>query len=88
MALQFDPDALADIPRQDIDRIMKKIEWLWQNRDVVPHECLNENLSGFCKKRLGKYRIIYTYDDNSDNMLIHMVGLRDTIYYDAARRYS
>jgi len=80
MPLLFNPDAVEDIPRQEEDRLMKKIEWLWVNRFLVTHFPLSGDLSGFYKRRLGKYRIIYTFDENSDEMIIHLVGLRDTIY--------
>ena len=87
MSLLFDPDAFASVPPSDADRIMKKIDWLWLNREYVTHEPLSENLSGFYKRRLGKYRIVYTYDNDSDNMVVRLVGLRDTIYKDADKRY-
>lgn len=87
MSLLFDPDALTSVPRSDVDRIMKKIDWLWLNREYVTHETLSENLSGFYKRRLGKYRILYTYDNDSNDMVIRLVGLRDTIYKDADKRY-
>ena len=50
------------------------------NRRAVSHDSLGYNLSGFYKRRLGKYRIIYTYDDESDEMVIRLVGTRDEIY--------
>ena len=87
MALLFDPDAFPSIPRQDTEHIMKKIEWLWLNREYVTHKPLRENLSGFYKRRLGSYRILYSYDNNSDDMIIRLVGLRDTIYKDADKYY-
>jgi mRNA interferase RelE/StbE len=86
MSLLYDPDALVSIPHNDIDRVMKKIDWLWLNREFVTHESLSENLSEFYKRRLGKYRIIYTYDNDSDDMVIRLAGLRDTIYKEADKR--
>jgi mRNA-degrading endonuclease RelE of RelBE toxin-antitoxin system len=59
---------------------MAKIEWLWTNRRSVKHFPLSGNLSRFSKRRVGKYRIIYTYEPNSDDMVIRLVGLRDDIY--------
>lgn len=87
MALLFDPDALSSVPRKDVERIMKKIDWLWLHREYITHESLSENLSGFYKRRLGKYRILYTYDDDSDDMVIRLAGLRDTIYKNADKYY-
>jgi len=80
MALRFDPDAFKDIPRNEFERLMKKIDWLWVNRFLVTHFPLSGGLSGFFKRRVGKYRIIYRYDEASDEMIIHLVGLRDSIY--------
>jgi len=87
MALLFDPEAFSSIPHSDADRILKKIDWLWLNREYVTHEPLGENLRGFYKRRLGKYRILYTYDNDSDDMIVHLVGLRDTIYKHADKRF-
>jgi mRNA interferase RelE/StbE len=82
MALLFAPDAFKDIQNSEIDRINRKINWLWVNRQLVKHEPLRWDLSGYFKRRLGNYRIIYTYDEASDEMVIHLVGLRDSIYQD------
>jgi len=43
------------------------------------------NLSEFYKKRLGKYRIIYTYDDNADELIVRLVDTRDDIYKKARK---
>lgn len=85
MALLFDPDAFSSIPHKDADRLMKKIDWLWLNREYVTHQPLSEKLSEFYKRRVGKYRILYIYDNDSDDMVICLLGLRDTIYKDAER---
>jgi mRNA-degrading endonuclease RelE of RelBE toxin-antitoxin system len=80
MALLFDEDALSDVPPDDLRRIIQKTEWLWTNRKAVTHYPLSQNLSGFYKRRVGKYRIIYTYDSNPDELVIRLVGTRDDIY--------
>ena len=85
MALLFDPAAFTDIPKHHLGRLMRKIDWLWVNRMVIRHHQLSENLIGFYKRRLGKYRILYSYDSDSDDMVIYLVGLRDTIYRNASR---
>jgi mRNA-degrading endonuclease RelE of RelBE toxin-antitoxin system len=86
MSLLFDPEAMSEIPHSDTARITEKIDWLWQNRDNLTHIPLSHNLSNFFKRRFGKYRIIYSYGNNSSDMIIHLVGLRDTIYQDAAKK--
>ncbi|MCH8826639.1 MAG: type II toxin-antitoxin system RelE/ParE family toxin [Chloroflexi bacterium] len=80
MGLLYHPDALKGLPPQDAKRIKDKIDWLWANRYVVNHFPLRENLSGFYKRRIGRYRIIYTYDSNPDDMVVRLVGSRDDIY--------
>jgi len=80
MGLLFDAKALDKIPLEDAKRIKQKIDWLWANRGAVNHLPLGENLSGFFKRRIGRYRIIYTYECNPDTMVIRLVGPRDTIY--------
>ena len=84
MALLFAPDAFKDIQGSETDRIMRKINWVWENRFLVKHEPLRWDLSGYFKRRVGNYRIIYTYDEPSDQMTIHLVGLRDSIYQNVA----
>ncbi len=80
MGLSFDSDALTSIPQRDAPRLKAKIDWLWANPVVVNHFPLSENLSGFYIRRVGQYRIIYSFEANPDDMVIHRVGLRDDIY--------
>jgi mRNA interferase RelE/StbE len=80
MALLFDKDALSEIRPHDLRRLIAKAEWLWVNRRAVTHHALSRNLSGFYKRRLGNYRIIYTYDDALDELTIRLAGTRDAIY--------
>jgi len=88
MALLFDKDAFTGIPAQDIQRLLTKIQWLWANRRAITHESLAGNLVGFYKRRAGKYRIIYTYDDSPDELVIRLVGTRDEIYKEAPKRLA
>ena len=85
--LLFDPDALSGIPQLEGERILEKTDWLWDNRGVIIHHPLRHELSGYYKRQLGRYRIIYSYDDNLDEMVIHLVGTRDSIYKDAIKRF-
>ncbi len=81
----IDPDALSGIPSQDAERVLTKISWLWANRREVTHHPLSGNLSGFYKRRLGKYRIIYTYDNDADKLVVRLAGTRDDIYEDSSK---
>lgn len=85
MPLLFVPDALESVPNREMEPIKRKIDWLWVNRMVVTHLPLHGNLSGFFKRPWGKYRIIYSYDKVLDEMVIRLVGLRDSIYQDIQR---
>ena len=80
MPLRYDPDALDGLPSNQLGRARTKIEWLWANRAAVNHEQLRHDLNPFYKRRAGDLRIIYTYDEESDEMVIWLVGLRDDIY--------
>jgi mRNA-degrading endonuclease RelE of RelBE toxin-antitoxin system len=86
--LLFDPEAFSDVPKSESGRILKKIEWLWDNRKIVVHHPLRHELSGFYKRVLGKYRIIYGYDNDPDKMIIYLIGTRDTIYEEAVKKFQ
>ena len=86
--LRFDPDAFSGLPHPESERILKKIERLWEDRSISVHYPLRHELSGYYKRRLGKYRIVYSYDENTDEMIIHLAGTRDSIYKDATRKLS
>ena len=83
----FAPDALSGIPQVEGERILEKTDWLWDNRGIIIHHPLRHGLSGYCKRQLGRYRIIYSYDENPDEMVIHLVGTRDSIYKDAIKKF-
>ena len=80
MPLFLAPDAFKGIPQDQKERFIRKIDWLWVNRMVVTHQPLHGELSGFFKRRVGDYRIIYTYDNPADEMVIHLIGHRSSIY--------
>jgi len=86
--LLFDPDAFSDIPRFERIQLIDKIQWIWVNRRMIDHHPLRHDLTGFYKRQKGKYRIIYSYDENPDEMIIHLAGTRDTIYKDAIKKFG
>lgn len=86
--LRFDPDAFSGLSHPENERILKKIERLWGDRSISVHHPLRYELSGYYKRRLGKYRIIYSYDETTDAMIIHLAGIRDSIYKDAIKKLS
>jgi mRNA interferase RelE/StbE len=80
MPLLFVSDALDGIPQKEKETLLRRIDWLWINRMMITHHPLHGDLAGFYKRRVGNYRIIYTYDNPVDEMVIHLVGHRDSIY--------
>ncbi|MEX2599348.1 MAG: hypothetical protein WD533_06800 [Dehalococcoidia bacterium] len=47
---------------------------------MANHLPLSANLAGFYKRRVGIYRIIYTWGPDPDDMVVYKVGTRDDIY--------
>ena len=80
MPLLYSPGAFESVPRKDGKHIRKKIEWVWAHRKEIMHHPLKDNLSGYFKRRHDPYRIIYSYDNDDDCMIVHLVGTRNTIY--------
>jgi mRNA interferase RelE/StbE len=88
MPLFYDSKVFENIPREDLGRIKKKIDWLWVNREYIKHLPLGENLAGFYKLRVGNYRVLYEYAVPNDEIRICLIGTRDTIYRDADKKYN
>jgi len=84
--LQFDPNAFSNIPRVEREQLVDKAQWLWVNRKTIDHHPLRHDLAGLYKRRKGKYRIIYSYDDGPDEMIVLLAGTRDAIYEDAIKK--
>ena len=85
--LQFAPDAFSGIPRLEREQLLDKVQWIWVNRRMIDHHPLRHDLTGLYKRQKGKYRIIYSYDDGSDEMVVLLAGTRDTIYIDAIKKF-
>jgi len=54
---------------------------------MIDHHPLRHDLVGLYKRQKGKYRIIYSYDDGPDEMIILLAGLQSipSELYDAAK---
>jgi len=85
--LLFDQNAFPDIPRFEREQLLDKIQWIWANRKMINHHPLRHDLTALYKRQRGKYRIIYSYDDGPDEMIVLLAGKRDTIYEDAIRKF-
>lgn len=64
------------------ERILRKIRWLCENFEGVSPQALSANLSGLFKLRIGDYRVIYSFDRDTQLLTIHKVGHRREIYSD------
>lgn len=69
---------LRDLPRQDVRRILERIESLAE--DPRPPGC--EKLSGEERYRVrqGRYRIIYAIEDHALVVMVVKVGHRRDVY--------
>jgi mRNA-degrading endonuclease RelE of RelBE toxin-antitoxin system len=80
MGILLAPKAFCDVARNEIGLLERKLNWLWINRKIISHLALHGDMKDFFKRKVGKYRIIYTYDEEQDEMIIHLIGNRDSIY--------
>jgi len=69
---------LRPIPKQDVQRILKRIDGLADD----PRPARSEKLSGDEKYRIrqGNYRILYMIEDNIITVTIVKVGHRRNVY--------
>ena len=88
MPLSYDPNAFDKVPKKDIRMLVSKMEWVWKHRHEIRHLSLKDNLVGYYKRRIDPYRIIYSYENDRDTMIVHLIGTRDEIYQDAQRQLS
>lgn len=76
-------EAEEDVAGLDTDarrRIFEKLKWFQEHFDEVTPFPLNAEWHGFFKLRIGDYRIIYTVDDSTYVVTIHLVDRRDRVY--------
>ena len=85
MALRYDPDAFEHVPPSEYQKLTRKCEWLWTNRQTLSHTALRHDLNPFLRRPVGAYRIIYTYDNDQDEMVIRLIAHRNVVYKRASR---
>ena len=79
----FTTEAEADLSRFDkpiVQRILKKIRWLAENFNLIIPEALVGQWQGLYKLRVGNYRVLYCFDKNKQQIIVHLVGHRRNIY--------
>ncbi|MGB0562555.1 MAG: type II toxin-antitoxin system RelE family toxin [Spirulinaceae cyanobacterium] len=83
--VEFTSSAIAELGKVSKEvqkRVLRKVRWLGENFDAVTPQPLAANLKGLFKLRVGDYRVIYSWDSDSQCITIHKVGHRRDIYTD------
>jgi mRNA interferase RelE/StbE len=81
--VQFTPDAEGDLSHLSkfvAQRVLKKIRWLAENFELVTPVPLTGEFRGLCKLRVGDYRVLYTFSQNEEEIIIHLVKHRREVY--------
>jgi mRNA interferase RelE/StbE len=81
--VEFTPEAVANLEALTStiqERILRKIHWLAENLDNLSLQALSADLSGLFKLRVGDYRVIYSFDIQTQRITIHKIGHRRDIY--------
>ncbi|MCY7390016.1 MAG: type II toxin-antitoxin system RelE/ParE family toxin [Leptolyngbyaceae cyanobacterium CAN_BIN12] len=83
--VEFTPagiDSLEELTPTIQERILRKVRWLSENFDDVSPQALSADLSGLFKLRVGDYRVIYSFDAETQLMTVHKAGHRRGVYND------
>ena len=81
--IEIRPEAVKDLEQLDSTvtrRILKKLNWLKENFDLIVPEPLSGEFKGLYKLRVGNYRVVYVYDKQAKLISVHLVGHRKNIY--------
>ncbi len=81
--VRFLPEAaeeLASLDKSTAERILRKIKWLAENFTDLTPEPLGGELKGLFKLRVGSYRVLYSFDRETQVIYVHLIGHRREIY--------
>jgi len=81
--VDFTSNAESDLARLDAQiaqRVLNKLQWLAENFDVIKPEPLTGQWQGVYKLRVGDYRVLYTYDQQKQKLIVHFVRHRREVY--------
>ncbi|MEB3216128.1 MAG: type II toxin-antitoxin system RelE/ParE family toxin [Nostocales cyanobacterium 94392] len=81
--VEFTPagiDSLEGLSPTIQERILRKIRWLSENFEDITPQALGADLSDLFKLRVGDYRVIYSFDAETQIMTIHKAGHRRDVY--------
>lgn len=73
-------EGLAGLDKAIAQRVTNRLDWLAENIGSIRPLPLKGSLSGFCKLRVGDWRIIYEVVHDERAIYIHKVGHRREIY--------
>ncbi len=76
-------DATGNLERLDktiARRILRKLNWLAENAEIIEPKGLRNTLSGFNKLREGDYRIIYEISHDEEIVFVRFIGHRSEVY--------
>jgi mRNA interferase RelE/StbE len=81
--VDFTPQALEDVSKLDriiSERVIKRLEWLSQNIELINPQALKGKFQGMFKLVVGDWRVIYTADFTNKLITVHLVGHRKEVY--------
>ena len=81
--LEFMPKAENALARLDISivrRIRIKLDRLCENCDTWPHKALKGRDRGKFRLRMQNYRIVYTFNRQKKELVVHRIGHRSSVY--------
>ncbi len=81
--IRFLKEAVRDLEKFDKEiarRILKKINRVAENVEIIKPKGLLDNLAGLAKLREGDDRIIYEIIHAEEIIIIHFIGHRQKIY--------
>lgn len=76
-------EAIAELEQlspKNQERTLHKIHWLLNNFNELTPTALTGDLSGLFKLRVGDYRVLYSYSEETEIVTVHRIGHRREIY--------
>jgi mRNA interferase RelE/StbE len=82
-SVELTPAALSGLERlspKHQERLLRKVRWLTDNFDQLSPTPLTGDLSGLFKLRVGDYRVLYSFNADTEIITVHQIGHRREIY--------
>ena len=73
-------DDLAKLDKSIRQRVLDKLGWLEENFDDVLPLPLSNELAGFCKLRVGDWRVVYLVESEKKAILVMAIRHRKDVY--------